>query len=357
VLMVISIFLISACDVYDALYLEEGMQGEAEEVPEGAIVIDVSELEAEEESEEEAEVKEEIIVEIEEEASEEVEVETVEEEEIVMEVKEEEISEDATVVIVDETEMISLVPQAQDPDNDVLIFTFTSPLDENGEWQTVYGDNGEYTLTVTVSDGALTTSKEVLIIVNKKEEPPVLNSFKPEDVTVEIKEIETVEFEVEASDLNKDELSYTWKLDGTETEYENSYTYETTYEDSGSHTVKVTITDGVFETEKIWSVTVDNLNRKPVLQEVGAIGVKEAEQVVIELDANDLDGDEVSYGIDDERFAQDGNVFTWETTYDDAGEYTVTVSASDEVEAASQKIMITVEDVNRPPVILDIVQK
>tara|TARA_Y100000310_G_C20677109_1_gene813716 strand:+ start:468 stop:1571 length:1104 start_codon:yes stop_codon:yes gene_type:complete len=358
-LMIVSMFLLSACDVYEGLYLPEGAEGEAEEVPEGLIKIEVFEELIEETVEEESEM------EIEKEAAEEtVEEETMEEEGVTLEevmkeviVEEEETPEDAAVIIVEETELISLVPEAQDPDNDVLDFTFTSPLDSNGEWLTDYGDNGEYTITVTVSDGFLTASKEVLVIVNKKEEAPVLNSFKPEDASMEIKETEALEFQVDASDMNNDELSYTWKLDGTEAGNENFYRYETTYDDSGSHTVKVAISDGVFDAEKIWAVSVDNVNREPLLQFIDTIEVGETENVVIELDVVDHDEDDISYEINDERFTQDGNIFTWETTYEDAGEYTATVSASDGVDSVSQEVVITVEGVNRPPVILDIVQK
>ena len=65
----------------------------------------------------------------------------------------------------------------------------------------------------------------------------------------------------------------------------------------------------------------------------------------------------LSFGIDDERFVQDGSSFTWETTYDDSGEHTVTVTVSDGVDTVSQEVKITIENVNRAPVILDIVQK
>ena len=94
-----------------------------------------------------------------------------------------------------------------------------------------------------------------------------------------------------------------------------------------------------------------------MLEEIDDIGVMETDRVLIELEAKDDDGDDLSYGIDDERFTQDGNVFTWETTYDDAGEHLVTVSVSDGVDTTNQEITVTVENVNRPPVILDIVQK
>ena len=340
ILMVISMFLISACDVYNTLYVKQpGIQGEAVEIPEGNITVNITEenimdkLETEEETAQGMETAEEI------------------------EVSMEEKPEAANVIIVDENEKVSLTPKAEDPDNDKLTFTFTSPLDSNGEWQTTYGDSGEYTITVTASDGSLTTSKDVLIIVKKKEEAPVFESFEPKDAAVEVKETEAVDFEVVASDLNKDELLYEWKLDGARVSDKNSYAYQTTYDDSGSHTVKAKVTDGMFDTEKIWAVTVDNVNRKPVLENVNDINAKETDKVVIEIKASDPDGDGVSYSIDDKRLVQDGNTFTWETTYDDAGEYTFTVSASDGVDTASQQVKAAVENINRPPVILDIVQK
>jgi len=336
-LMVISIFFISACDVYNTLYVKQA-EGESVEVPEGEIMIEG----AEESVEDVTGIIKEIEIGIEEEFEEEI---------------EKEIPEDATIIIVEETETVSLVTQAEDPDADVLIFTFTSPLDDDGEWKTTYGDAGEYTVTVTASDGELTASKEVLIIVNRKEEAPTLDGFSPKDTAIEIDETGTITFDVLASDLNNDLLSYSWKLDGTDTVDRSSYEYQSTYEDSGSHTVKVIVSDGMFDTEKIWSVTINNLNRGPVLEDLDDVEVKETDTVVISLEAYDDDGDELSYEIDDGRFVQDKNTFTWDTTYDDAGEHLVTVTVSDGVDTTSQEVAVIVENVNRAPVILDIVQK
>lgn len=367
-LMIISVFFISACDIYDTLYVKEG--DEAVEVPEGDIIMEGVDIEEEIDTGEKLEEWEDIDVEEEVEELEDIDTveiidteedadeEGTEEIEIGIEEEEEkEIPEDAPVIIVEETELVSLVPKAEDPDKDLLIFTFTSPIDDNGEWQTNYGDAGEYTATITASDGSLTTSKEILIIVNRKEEAPVIDSLKPQEKAIEIGETDTIVFEVGVSDLNDDVLRYSWKLDGENMGDESSYAYETTYEDSGSHTIKVSISDGIFDTENIWSVTVNNLNRAPILEEVEDIVASENERIVIELEAIDDDGDELSYEISDERFSQDGYSFTWETTYDDAGEHTATVIVSDGVDTVSQEVKVVVENVNRAPVILDIIQK
>ena len=225
-------------------------------------------------------------------------------EEIEVEFKdgEDEIAEDATVIIVEETDFVRLVTNAEDPDEDALVFTYTTPLDDKGEWSTTYGDSGEYTVTLTASDGELTASKEVLIIVNRKEEAPTFDSLRTSETAIEIGETEAITFSVVASDLNEDILSYLWKLDGENIGNEETVQYESTYEDSGSHTIKVTVSDGIFDTEKIWSVTVNNLNRKPELEAIDDIVLEETDTVVIKLDAYDDDGDVLTYGIDDERF-------------------------------------------------------
>jgi nitrogen fixation protein FixH len=373
-LSLLCVFFLAGCDTYEQLYGEgaeipleekEGIEAEIEKTLEEV-------LPAEEEAGEE---KEEVIVEEEDvtgidkeivieggEAAGEVEEVVIveekgvgEEEVVVEEGVEEEVSGEAEpiVITVQETELVSLVPEAEDPDKDKLTFTFSSPLDEEGKWQTTYGDAGEYTVTVTASDGQLTTSQDVLIIVTKKEEEPTIDSFEPEDSLIVIKETESIDFSVDASDLNRDELSYSWKVDGIEVGGGEAYNYKTTYDDSGAHTIKVDVSDGSSITSQLWSVTVENVNRKPVMEEIQPIEVKETETVTIKPVVTDPDGDEISFTIS-EPVGDDG---IWETTYDDAGEYTVTVTASDGTDSVSQDVRVVVENVNRPPVIIGIAQK
>ena len=257
-----------------------------------------------------------------------------------------------TSLVYDETELISLQLEAIDPDSQDLIYYYSEPLNENGEWQTTYGDAGEYTVTVTVSDGELTNTRDVLIIVNRKEEAPTIISFMPENTVVTIDETEVIDFSIKASDLNQDELSYTWKLDGDEVSDEDFFNYETTYDDSGSHTIKLTVSDAVLSTESLWSVTVNNVNREPILEDILDISIEETGIVIIEPEAFDPDGDEIEFTISD-PVGDDG---VWETTYEDSGIYAVTVTAYDGIDEVSQEIIIEVENVNRAPVILDIVQ-
>ncbi len=351
VLLIVSVFLLSGCEVYQTLY---GTAPQAAQ-PTGQVVaaenasmnakanISMEKPAAEEAPKEElAKPKEEA-------------AQTKEEK---TEAAEQKPKEKPVVIVVQETDLVSLSPSAEDPDKGTnLAFTFTSPLNEKGEWQTKYGDAGEYTITVTASDGELATTKDVLIIVNKKEEAPVIDSAKPIESGLAIDETQAVEFSVQASDLNKDPLAYAWKLDGADVSSEDKYSYHSTYDDAGTHTVKVEVSDGVASASKIWSVDVKNVNRKPVLEKISDINSKETDKIIITALATDDDKDKITYAISDKRFAQEDNVFTWQTDYDSAGAYKVTVSASDGQDTTSQEVAVEVKNVNRPPVINDIVQK
>src|SRR3989338_1574549 len=109
-----------------------------------------------------------------------------------------------------ETEKLSLNLNVDDPDADKLVYTFTNPLDEKGEWQTAYGDAGEYKATITVSDGVNEVSEDVAIIVHRKEESPIIERFSPKESSIMVNEGRKTKFSAQASDLNKDELIYTW---------------------------------------------------------------------------------------------------------------------------------------------------
>ncbi len=338
VFAVVCVFLLTGCEQLKELYGIEP-SGEGEYVP-----IEKIKIEGEIEEEEVAEIIEEIGEEVPEI------IEEIEEIEEVVERREE-----AKVIIVKETDLVSLKPKAVDPDKDTLDFSYTTPLDKEGKWQTTYGDEGEYAITITASDGDLSVTKNVLVIVNKKEEAPVIEQAVPEKEALEAKENSKLEFSIKASDLNKDPLTYSWKLDNEETSAKESYTYDIDYDGAGQHTVNVVVSDGVEEASKTWSIKVENVNRLPILEKIADVKLKETETIILKPEAGDPDKDELKFSIDSDKFKKTDTGFEWKTTYDDSGEYIVIVTVSDGEDEASQEIGIIVENVNRPPVIEDII--
>ena len=243
---------------------------------------------------------------------------------------------------VQETEKVSLQANATDPDSDNTITTYTSPLNENGEWQTTYGDGGNYTATVTVSDGVTSVSEDVSIIVERKEEQPVIESSAPEQGQLSIKESESIDFRVLATDLNKDELSYEWFLDDEKAKDGKEYTYSTTYNDDGSHEIRVEVSDGTAAISKEWDVDVENVDVEELLDGIKDIAVNENE--IARLEIPDFEKYGLSYSISEPL----GSKNEWQTGYDDAGTYKIKVHAEGKGFNDDKTVKVFVNDVDRP---------
>ena len=73
--------------------------------------------------------------------------------------------------------------------------------------------------------------------------------------------------------------------------------------------------------------------------------VEETEGVQLDVDATDPDGDDVTFNYTS-PFDESGH---WQTSYEDAGEYYVNITASDGQASTSETIYIVVEEKNRAP--------
>ncbi len=278
-----------------------------------------------------------------------------------------------TEITVQETELVDLEPTATDPDKDKLNYSFSQPLDENGKWQTNYGDAGEYNIKVTVSDGELTSSEEVLLIVEKKEAAPTIESFYPDEEETEIMEGSSVDFKVMAIDLNMDELSYRWELDGEKVSDTGTFNYFTDYESEGEYLLTVFVSDGNLTTTKSWRINITNFDRAPIFMPITNILIKETQKVTINLNVVDPDGDHLTFSSENMPLGAvlEGNVFTWLPGYDSVKKvgvvddildkyhlvmdsYAITFVVKGREKEAEQNVRITVLDANRPPVLEEI---
>ena len=71
------------------------------------------------------------------------------------------------------------------------------------------------------------------------------------------------------------------------------------------------------------------LNKKPNLIPVSNITVKESEEIVVNLSASDDNGDNLSFSVNWSRLSPESNIFRWNTTTTESGNYTLTAAASD----------------------------
>ena len=209
---------------------------------------------------------------------------------------------------VQETDLVKLDAKAIDPDGDNISYTYSPPLDENGEWQTSYDDAGEYHLKITASDGINKTEEKVTLIVKPKNRKPVLD-LQP--ITVD--EGQKVVLDLPSKDLDGDELKYS--LDD---HFDNFGVWQTGYDDAGKYNFDVYASDGELTTKSTVAVTVNDVDRAPKLDLPGSIEVHEGEKLSLPLNTSDPDGDKITLHLDNapEGSILDGKEFTWDVGYD-----------------------------------------
>lgn len=227
--------------------------------------------------------------------------------------------------------------KAVDPDGDPVTYKFSAPLDENGKWQTKKGDAGTHTTTITASDGKMETSINVLVIVKRKNTPPVMKKIN----NMEVYEGEAVSFNPAVTDADGDDIVTTYSG------WMTSSSYKTTYNDAGTYTVTITASDGTESVSQDVNVSVKNVNRAPVLNDIPDVTVNEGELVKVLYLATDLDGDKVTYTFS-EPLNSKGE---WQTKVGNAGSYTTTIRASDGELEDKRTINIIVKSLNKAPVL------
>lgn len=252
------------------------------------------------------------------------------------------VEEDLDTIAVKENELVRLNVKVSDPDKDVVTYTYSNPLNKEGEWQTNYGDAGEYIVTITASDGRLTTEKKVKLAVERVNVAPVIGPVHD----LSAREGETITFEPQVSDPNKDEVTV------TVSEPLKSGNWETDHTSAGEYQIRVVATDGELETEQFFTLLVEDVNVLPEITDLPeTVSVKEGETVNIKPTVTDLDEDQITVTISDPV----GNDGVWETSYTDHGTYLVTVTVSDGKDKVLRKVNVQVTDVNQPPMIEDVV--
>lgn len=154
-------------------------------------------------------------------------------------------------------EQIQITPSASDLDNDLLTYIFSDPLDAKGTWQTTQADEGTYTATVTATDGTLSDTKTVTLVVNHKNQAPVISMS-----TIRAEETDKIVLAPTIVDPEGD--SYIVIYDHP---FETDGTWQTRYNDSGSYDITITATDsnGAVGTALV-RVEVLDKNRAPTFQ-------------------------------------------------------------------------------------------
>ncbi len=154
-------------------------------------------------------------------------------------------------ITVNEGATITLNPTATDPDGDALTYTYAGWM-TSSSYTTNSNDSGTHTVMVTVSDGTLTDSQIVTIIVlDSNNSAPVLVPI----TNIKVNEGATITLSPTAIDQDGDALTYTYSG------WMSSSSYTTNYDDAGTHTVTVTVSDGLLSDSQVVTIIVNDTAR------------------------------------------------------------------------------------------------
>jgi hypothetical protein len=156
-------------------------------------------------------------------------------------------------ITVSEGATITLSPTATDPDGDALAYSYSGWMSSDS-YTTGNNDAGSHTVTITVSDGTLTDSQIVTVIVLNSNNAPVLDPIT--DITVN--EGYAVTLNPSAIDPDGDALAFTY------TGWMTSDSYVTVSGDAGTHTVTVSVSDGILTDSQVVTITVVEKDKEPL---------------------------------------------------------------------------------------------
>ncbi|MCX6828050.1 MAG: Ig-like domain-containing protein, partial [candidate division Zixibacteria bacterium] len=241
--------------------------------------------------------------------------------------------------------------------------TFVDNLDGTAtfDWTPTFTQAGIYpVMFYATDDSAAVDSELVTITVNDINQPPVLAAIGAKSVNENV----NLNFNTTANDPDVTTPSmsatglplgatFTDNLNGTGT-----FNWTPTYDQSGVYNVTFFASDGTLKDSEIVAITVNNVNRDPVLAAIGARSVNENVNLNFNTTATDPDGTTPSMSATGlpvgATFVDNLNgtgTFNWTPTYTQSGIYNITFFASDGTLKDSEIVAITVNNVNREPVL------
>jgi len=245
---------------------------------------------------------------------------------------------------VQETDLVKLTPTAIDPDDDQIVYYYSPPLNDQGEWQTGYDDSGEYQLEIIASDGINQTVEPVNLIVDNKNQAPYLKENK-----IVAKETQTIDLTGLVEDPDNDPLNYQFNAP-----FDKDGLWVTNHDDEGKYVAMFVVSDGEFNIKNRVNLEVLRTNQVPTVVRTFSkekyVQLSEDKVLSFFLEAKDNDNDQLKYQwfIDGELISEQKND-QYYFDYDTAGDHQLKVVVSDGSGETTHQWVIKVEDVNRAP--------
>lgn len=188
--------------------------------------------------------------------------------------------------------------------------------------------------------------------------PPVLNPIGNKTVN----ENELLTFTISAIDPDSPTITYSMASNPTATgatlgSSTGVFNWTPNYDQAGIYTVTFTATANALTDCETITITVNNVDRPPVLTSPSNKSINENQSLTFTLSAYDSDDDIITYSMASTPTTTGATLdsstgaFNWTPSYDQAGIYTVTFIVTSNSLSDSETISITVNNVDRPPVL------
>jgi hypothetical protein len=227
-------------------------------------------------------------------------------------------------------------------------------------WTPTFTQSGSYVATFYAQDNGspvMSDTQAITITVNNVNNPPVLANPGNKSVN----ENALLAFSLSATDVNGDAITYSMSGGPTGSALTgNTFSWTPTFTQSGSYVVTFYAQDNgspVMSDTQAITITVNNVNNPPVLANPGNKSVNENALLTFAIFATDANGDAITYSMSGgpAGASLSGNTFSLTPSYSQAGIYQIGFYATDEgtpVMSDTQTITVTVNEVNRPPVLV-----
>ena len=259
-----------------------------------------------------------------------------------------------------------------DPDGDMLYYYW-----DLGDGRTYYSDTvpwadwtytkpGNYTLTLTASDGLVSDNDSCILTVKSVNRPPV--ACAGPDRAIKTGEVVIIDGSG-SKDPDGDPLKYQWRLGQgpppTDIDWIDVATGSFSFDEEGEYTVTLWVTDGEFTDSDLCTIEVldPGQNREPIAEIGNDLVAAQWELITFTAkNSHDPDGDELRFRWD----FDDGNFTDWRPdsemvhSYSLTGIYEVQLEVRDNMSISRDHCTVTIIEhnlENRPPVAIAFTSK
>jgi PKD repeat protein len=241
------------------------------------------------------------------------------------------------------------------------------PATRQFTWSPAYNQLGKYTVTFRVSDGTLSTSRNVTFTAIKVNFAPYFTLGNL--TTLTYNEGMSIRVNINAADWNQDAITYSAKnlpKGATVDSATHSFSWTPGYDQAGTYTITLIVSDGKLQNSKVLRIIVNDVdnapvfkpvhvpdnqnevNHAPVLLSIADMTIDEGKLLTVVVNATSSEGKNLIYSATDlptgATFNPASHSLSWTPGYDQAGSYTITFTVSEGMLKDSKSLHIIVKD-------------